>query len=210
MLARMRIVIVSDTHNRLHKVDVPDGDLLLHAGDLTGRGSLEEIGRADRALAALPHRHKVIIAGNHDFGFQNEPQAARALIKSAVYLQDAPVTIEGLRIYGSPWQPWFYDWAFNHPKGASLKPIWDRIPEGIDILMTHGPPAGHGDLCAHGERVGCPDLLDAIRRLRPRYHVFGHIHEAYGVTQEGPTTCINASICTLEYKPTQAPIVIDL
>lgn len=206
----MRIVLISDTHNRLHKIDVPHGDLLIHAGDLTGHGSLHEIVRVERELAALPHRHKVIIAGNHDFGFQREADAARSIIKSAIYLQDEAVTIEGLRIYGSPWQPWFLDWAFNHPRGESLKPIWDRIPADTDILVTHGPPRGHGDLCASGDRAGCPDLLDAIRRVRPRYHVFGHIHEGYGITQEGPTTCVNASCCTLEYKPTQAPIVIDI
>jgi Icc-related predicted phosphoesterase len=206
----MRIVCISDTHNQLKKVSIPPGDLLIHAGDLTGRGSLQEIERADRELAALPHRHKVIIAGNHDFGFEREAAAARALIKSARYLQDEAITIEGLRIYGSPWQPWFFDWAFNWPRGESLKPMWDRIPEGIDLLVTHGPPFGHGDLCDHGGRAGCPDLLEAIRRVRPRYHVFGHIHEAYGVTQEGPTTCINASTCTLAYKPTQAPVVVDI
>lgn len=206
----MRVVCISDTHNQLHKLAVPPGDLLIHAGDLTSHGSLREIGRADRALAALPHRHKVIIAGNHDWGFVREPAAARALIKSAIYLEDEAAVIEGLRLYGSPWQPWFFDWAFNYPRGASLKPVWDRIPESTDLLITHGPPQGHGDQTARGESVGCPDLTAAIRRLRPRLHVFGHIHEGYGVTQEGATTCINASSCTLSYQPINAPIVIDL
>lgn len=206
----MRVVCISDTHNRLHKLVVPAGDLLIHAGDLTGHGSLKEIARADRDLAALPHRHKVIIAGNHDWGFQREPAAARALIKSALYLQDEAVTIAGLRIYGSPWQPWFFDWAFNHPRGESLQPIWDRIPAATDILITHGPPRGHGDRTIHGDPVGCPDLLQAIQRLRPRLHVFGHIHEGYGLTHEGPTTCVNASSCTVDYVPSNAPLVIDL
>lgn len=205
----MRIVCISDTHNRLDKMQIPPGDLLLHAGDLTGRGSLDEIARADRALARLPHPHKVIIAGNHDWGFQREPDASRALIKSALYLQDEEATVAGLRIYGSPWQPWFFNWAFNHPRGESLKPIWDRIPAGIDILITHGPPLGHGDRVEAGGQVGCPDLLDAIRRIKPRYHLFGHIHEAYGITHEGPTTCINASSCDLHYKPVQPPIILD-
>lgn len=205
----MRIVCISDTHNRLDKMKIPPGDLLLHAGDLTGRGSLDELRRFDQLLATLPHRHKVIIAGNHDWGFQREPAAARELIQSAVYLQDSEVTIQGLRIYGSPWQPWFLDWAFNGARGGSLKPIWDRIPAGIDILITHGPPLGHGDQLARGGRAGCPELLDAIRRVRPRYHIFGHIHEAYGITQEGVTTCINASSCDLRYQPVQPPVVID-
>ncbi len=206
----MRIVCVSDTHGHLDEMDVPEGDLLLHAGDLTGHGSLPEIADANRALAGLPHRYKVIIAGNHDFGFERAPAAARALITSAVYLEDSGCEIEGLRLYGSPWQPWFFDWAFNSRRGESLKPVWDRIPAGIDILITHGPPRGHGDVVAHnGEPVGCPALLDAIRRIKPRYHIFGHIHEGYGITQEGPTTCINASSCNLKYRPIQPPVVFD-
>jgi len=206
----MRIVCISDTHNQLAKLAIPPGDLLIHAGDLTGHGSLKEIARADRALGELPHRHKVIIAGNHDWGFQREPAAARALIKSAIYLQDEAVTIEGLRLYGSPWQPWFFDWAFNYPRGVSLQPIWDRIPEPTDILITHGPPRGHGDRTVRDEPVGCPELLLALRRVRPRLHVFGHIHEGYGVTQEGSTTCVNASSCTVDYEPTNPPLVVDL
>jgi Icc-related predicted phosphoesterase len=206
----MRIVCISDTHNQLAKLSIPPGDLLLHAGDLTGHGSLKEVERADRALAELPHRSKVIIAGNHDWSFQREPAAARARVKSAIYLQDEALTIEGLRLYGSPWQPWFLDWAFNYPRGASLRPVWDRIPEATDILVTHGPPYGHGDRTVSGECVGCPDLLSAIRRLRPRLHVFGHIHEGYGTTREGPTTCVNASSCTVDYEPTNPPIVVDL
>jgi Icc-related predicted phosphoesterase len=205
----MRVVCISDTHNRLHKLAVPPGDLLIHAGDLTGQGSLDEIAREHRAIAALPHRYKVIIAGNHDFGFERAPAEARALITSAIYLQDESVTIEGLRIYGSPWQPWFWDWAFNWPRGKSMKPIWDKIPEGTDILVTHGPPLGHGDRCVDGNLAGCPDLLDAIRRVKPRYHIFGHIHEGYGRTQEGPTTCVNASTCDFHYKPIQPAIVFD-
>ncbi len=206
----MRIVCISDTHNQLDRLRIPPGDLLIHAGDLSGRGSHKELARQLGLFAALPHRHKVVIAGNHDWGFQLDHAASRALVTGAVYLQDEAVTIEGLRIYGSPWQPWFLDWAFNYPRGQSLAPIWDRIPEGTDLLITHGPPLGHGDRTVSGEDVGCPALLDAIRRIKPRLHVFGHIHEGYGVTQEGPTTCVNASSCTEDYHPTNAPIVVDL
>ena len=206
----MRVVCISDTHNQLHKLDIPTGDLLIHAGDLTRRGSLMEVQEADRALSRLPHRHKIIIAGNHDWAFVREPAAARASITSAIYLEDEAVVIEGLRLYGSPWQPWFFDWAFNYPRGVSLKPVWDLIPETTDLLITHGPPRGHGDRPARGELVGCPDLTMAIQRIRPRIHVFGHIHEGYGITQEGPTTCINASSCMLNYIPLNKPIIIDI
>ena len=206
----MRVVCISDTHNQLPKLSVPDGDLLIHAGDATARGSLDEIARFDRDLGRLPHRHKVVIAGNHDWAFQKTPEAARALIKSAVYLEDEAVTLGGLRIYGSPWQPWFLDWAFNLARGPEIAAKWDLIPAGIDVLVTHGPPLGHGDFTTRGEAVGCADLLEAVRRVRPRLHVFGHIHEGYGMSDEGGCRMVNASSCTVAYKPTQPPLVIEI
>ncbi len=206
----MRIVCLSDTHDLLDKLEVPDGDLLVHAGDFTKRGDLPAIRTFNEQLAALPHPHKVVIAGNHDFAFEQDPEAARACLTAATYLEDAEVEIAGLRIYGSPWQPWFFNWAFNLQRGAPLREKWALIPEGLDILLTHGPPAGFGDLCVNGNRVGCQDLLEAIQRVQPRLHVFGHIHEDYGRWSLGSTTLINACNCTLRYKPINAPVVVDL
>lgn len=206
----MRIVCVSDTHNQLDKISVPAGDILVHAGDLTGRGSMQEIGRAGKALAALPHPYKVVIAGNHDWDLQRLPAPAIQLLGKVTYLHDRGVEVAGLRFWGSPWTPWFCDWAFNWPRGRSMKPQWDKIPDGIDVLVTHGPPRGHGDRTEDGEDAGCPDLLEAVRRVKPLLHVFGHIHEGYGVTREGDTRCVNASTCTLDYRPSNPPIVVDL
>jgi 3',5'-cyclic AMP phosphodiesterase CpdA len=138
----MRIVCISDTHLRHEGWSVPAGDLLIHAGDLTRRGGLDEIAAADAWLGSLPHRHKVIVAGNHDFGFEQRPDEARARVRSALYLEDAAATVEGLRIWGSPWQPWFMDWAFNLRRGAEIRARWDLIPDGIDVLVTHGPRPG--------------------------------------------------------------------
>ncbi len=206
----MRIVCLSDTHGRHGDLVVPEGDLLVHAGDLTAHGDLQELHESARFLAALPHRHKVVVAGNHDFALQDRPEAARALLDGLVYLQDRETTVEGLRIWGSPWQPWFFDWAFNLRRGPEIRARWDLIPEGISVLVTHGPPFGHGDLTRYGEHVGCADLLDAVRRVRPRLHVFGHIHEGYGRTEDGGTLFVNASTCTHAYEPIQPPIVVDL
>jgi len=206
----MRIVCLSDTHGFHAGLEVPDGDLLLHAGDATKHGSLEEVAAFNRFLGALPHRHKVVIAGNHDWAFEKEAVLARDLITHAVYLQDEAVVVEGLRIWGSPWQPWFYDWAFNLKEGAALRAKWDQIPRDTDVLITHGPPLGHGDRTTSGRQAGCAELLEAVHRVRPRLHVFGHIHEGYGQTCEGETQCINASICTAAYKPTNAAVVVDL
>lgn len=202
----MRVVCISDTHGLTADLQVPDGDLLLHAGDLTGGGSLAEIAAAHAFLTRLPHRHKIVIAGNHDFGFEREPAAARALMTDCIYLQDESVEIEGLRIWGSPWQPWFYDWAFNLERGPALAAKWDQIPADTDILITHGPPRGQGDVTISGESVGCDDLLAAVQRVRPRWHVFGHIHEGFGTNTVDGTTFINASTCTVGYEPTNPPL----
>ncbi len=206
----MRIVCLSDTHGFHEGYPVPEGDLLVHAGDLTKHGHLEEVAAFDRFLGTLPHPHKVVIAGNHDFAFEREAARARNLLTNATYLEDAETVVNGVRIWGSPWQPWFYDWAFNLQRGPEIRAKWDRIPAGIDVLVTHGPPLGHGDRTVSGEDAGCVDLLDAVRRVRPRLHVFGHIHEGYGQTREGSTRCVNASTCTLAYRPTNAAVVVDL
>lgn len=209
MAKTLKVVCWSDTHNHHQQIKVPDGDILIHAGDLTSRGTLDSITRFNEHLATLPHRHKVVIAGNHDFGFERQPEAARALITNAIYLEDEEVELEGIRIYGSPWQPWFYNWAFNLQRGEEIRAKWDLIPEGIDILVTHGPPYGYLDRTDSGEAVGCQDLLEVVNKIRPKYHIFGHIHEAYGTDSNGVTTFINASSCTLQYKPTQPPIAFD-
>ncbi len=205
-----RIVCISDTHDRLGRIAVPDGDILVHAGDLTGRGRPEEVRAFTDELATLPHRHKIVIAGNHDFLFERDPARAQALLDGCIYLQDAAVEILGLRFWGSPWQPWFYDWAFNLPRGEAIAAKWALIPPGTDVLVTHGPPRGILDRTAGGDLAGCEDLLLAVRRLRPRLHVFGHIHEAWGREERDGTLFVNASICDLGYAPIQAPIVVDL
>ncbi len=206
----MRCVVISDTHGLHDQLDVPDGDVLVHAGDLTRHGALEDVASLDAFLAGLPHRHKVVIAGNHDFCFERQPRLARQMLRHAIYLEDEAVTLDGVRFWGSPWQPWFYDWAFNLERGPEIRAKWDLIPIETDVLVTHGPPFGHGDLTSRGERAGCADLLDRIRELRPTHHFFGHIHEGYGVTHNGETTFVNASVCDLGYRPVQAPVVIDI
>lgn len=187
------IVCVSDTHGFHVRTEIPPGDVLIHAGDITRRGDLADVRAFDAWLGTLPHPHKIVIAGNHDWCFERDPDAARAAITNAVYLQDAAVTVAGLTVYGSPWQPRFHDWAFNLDRGPLLAEKWALIPPGIDVLVTHGPPHGIGDLCLGGDRAGCVDLLARVRVVRPKLHVFGHIHEAAGVTTADGTVFVNAS-----------------
>lgn len=210
----MRLICVSDTHNLAEGIAIPDGDVLVHAGDLTQRGTVAEVARASRWLASLPHPHKVVVAGNHDFLFQEDPARARALVEDVpglVYLEDEETTVAGLRIYGTPWQPWFYDWAFNLPRaGDELARVWARVPSGIDILLSHSPALGILDQTTAGDAAGCERLAAELPRIAARVHVFGHIHEAYGDVIVGGTRHVNASICDVRYHPVQAPVVIDL
>lgn len=174
-------------------------------------------------LAGLPHEHKVVIAGNHDWLFERTPAFGRELLAGAIYLLDEATEIAGIRIWGSPWQPWFHDWAFNLPRGDALRAKWDLIPADTDVLITHGPPFGHldgaarsvGDWFGDGdvvdvEHVGCEELRAALDRVRPRVHVFGHIHEAYGQDSLDGTLLVNASNCDADYAPVNPPIVVDL
>ncbi|MCP3920134.1 MAG: metallophosphoesterase [bacterium] len=206
----MRIVCLSDTHDAHGDLKVPEGDVLVHAGDMSRMGHELEIQAFDDWLGTLAHAHKVVIAGNHDWLFERDPAAARALITNARYLQDSGATIEGVRFWGSPWQPRFFNWAFNLDRGAPLRERWAQIPEATDVLVTHGPPQGVLDRTTRGEPVGCEELDAALARVRPRLHVFGHIHEAYGREERDGTVFVNACNCDLSYEAVNPPIVVDL
>jgi Icc-related predicted phosphoesterase len=201
----MSIVAISDTHGFHESVDIPAGDILIHAGDLTRHGEMGEVKEFNDFLGGLPHPVKIVIAGNHDFCFESDPERCRNNLTNAIYLQDQAVTVEGVRFYGSPWQPWFFDWAFNLQRGPEIRAKWDLIPEDTDVLITHGPPFGHGDRTLRGEQVGCQDLLEVVEQIQPKFHIFGHIHEGYGLTRNEHTTFINASICGVSYRPKNTP-----
>ena len=203
----MRLVLISDTHNQQDALALPAGDVLIHAGDFTIRGTKPEVARFGEWLMRQPHPHKIVVAGNHDFLFEREPQIARSLLPlDAHYLRDSEITLGGLRFWGSPWQPWFFDWAFNLRRGPALAAKWALIPDGIDVLITHSPPLGTADRNANGEDVGCADLAEAMRRLKPRLSVFGHIHEGYGVHGNK----VNAAMCDEHDRMVHRPIVVDL
>src|SRR4051794_3069675 len=195
----LTLVCVSDTHGRHRDLVVPPGDIFLFAGDLSNHGQPHDVTEFDAWLGILPHPHKVIICGNHDFHFERAPADARRRITNAVYLQDSGIEIAGLKVWGSPWQPRFFDWAFNLDRGPELAAKWALIPDDTDVLITHGPPAGVLDLTRRGEATGCADLLERGKVVKPKLHLFGHIHEAAGVVETPDTLFVNASIGTERY-----------
>lgn len=135
----------------------------------------------------------------------------RQYLTNCTYLQDELIELFGLKIYGTPWQPEFCKWAFNVPRGEPCLEKWNQIPAEIDLLISHTPPLGHGDLCCSGVRAGCVELLATVQqRVKPKYHVFGHVHEGYGITSDGKIIYVNASTCDINYLPHNNPVVFDI
>lgn len=213
-----KIVAVSDLHGNLP--EIPECDLLLLGGDLTPIENHAPTYQAQwlnhefRAwLAGIPARKIIGIAGNHDFIFERMP----VLVPNDLpwtYLQDAGVLWEGLLIWGTPWQPWFFDWAFNGDP-ALLRRKWALIPDNTDILVVHGPPHGYGDRVPELEgdgwqHTGCLHLLERIKEIQPQLVVFGHIHEGRGVWQVGPTILANVTLLDAAYRRVHEPWEFEL
>ena len=204
----MKTVFISDTHGLHHQLaGLPEGDLIIHGGDMTRRGTPEEVEDFLNWFINLPYRHKIFIAGNHDFYFEHftRQQIQNDLPEDCHYLLNSGVNIEGIKIWGSPVTPTFFNWAFNEDRGAPIKKFWDMIPTDTDVLITHGPPGGILDETVSGQQVGCSNLSETVNFIRPKFHLFGHIHEAYGSTISGATTFINGSILNEKYEAVNPP-----
>lgn len=196
----MKIICLSDTHNKHQKLNIPLCDLLIHAGDFTQKGKPKEASEFLTWFSEQPARYKVFIAGNHDFCMENDLRLSfeeEAKRLGLIYLNDSGVTIEGINIWGSPITPWFHDWAFNRHRGEEIRKHWELIPNNIDILITHGPVMNVLDKTWRGLRVGCEELAKIIFTEKKisnlKLHVCGHIHEDRGLEQIGNLTFINAS-----------------
>lgn len=210
----MKLICISDLHNKLAKINLPPGDALIISGDITNNGTIKELIQFNHVLGLNKDKYKyiILIAGNHDELFQSDPGLAKVLISNVThYLQDELVEIDGVKFYGSPWQPTFCNWSFNLDRGPAIKAKWDLIPNGIDVLITHGPPYGILDeTLPNDEHVGCSDLLDAVMRVKPQVHIFGHIHNSYGIKDFNGTTFINACSCNEMYLANNKPIEIEI
>lgn len=218
---KKRITFLSDTHTKHDKLNgfLPGGDILLHSGDLTGRGYITEIENFMKWYDNINNYDtKVFIAGNHDFGFQDDNEKLRGLLtgyKTIDYLEDELMMVGEeyetmIKIWGTPWQPEFHNWAFNLPRGEKLKEKWDMIPLNTDILITHGPPMGKLDYVRYDNvNVGCEELMKRVEEIKPKIHVFGHIHEGYGYVFDGNTHYINAAVLNGRYEFRNKPITVD-
>lgn len=192
----LTFVAISDTHGRHKGLRLPKGDAIIHAGDVSYKGEEVEVTDFLNWFAGLPYRYKIFTAGNHDFFFEKaKPVDVQSLLPTGViYLNDSGVAIENLNIWGSAITPWFYDWAFNRKRGSEINKHWKMIPSDTDILITHGPPYGILDVLDSEKHVGDVDLLKRVKEIKPKVHISGHIHEAYGRKKIGDTLFINASV----------------
>lgn len=186
----VKICCISDTHTLHNRLKIEPCDILIHAGDLTGRGSPNESHTAIRWLEKQPAKNVIFIAGNHELGWDKSPtpdwliDLLDSMKDNMYYLRDGGIEIMGIKFWGTPWQPEFFNWAFNLPRGEKLAEKYALIPQDTDILISHGPPYGMFDeipksYLQPGEtdiHKGCVDLEARILKLSLKAHIFGHIH----------------------------------
>jgi len=212
MANSLKCVAISDTHDYdLRDLNIPDGDVLIHSGDATGLGTVNSLIQFNKQLGELPHKYKIVIAGNHDWLYEKDNGLARSILTNATYLENSAVVIDGIKFYGSPATPTFGYWAFMY-NPDDIERIWNQIPLDTDVLVTHGPPYSILDN-VNGRFVGCKKLLSKVESMTNlRYHIFGHIHEGHGTFQSKNlnTHFINASICDAYYQPNHQPIIFNV
>lgn len=214
----MIIIGVSDTHGKHDQVNVPNGDVLIHCGDFSNRGTPLEFEEFLHWFSKQPHTHKIMIPGNHDWCLEQNEGACRSLVKAiggVNLLIDESIEIMGFKIYGSPWTPKFGNWSFMRSRSA-MSQIWSKIPNDTDILVTHGPPYGHNDFVparrGMGRVVGCLELTKRVYELDLLLHMFGHIHAGYGQSKCDSlrTQFVNCAMCDETYSPTNLPQIINV
>lgn len=200
----MLIDCLSDLHG--HYPILPGGDLLIIAGDLTATDTEAEHEVFISWLRKQHYSKKIFIAGNHDGHCMDyEPFC----LQLGEYLCDSGCEFAGLKIWGSPWTLEFCDWHFMR-KPHEMADVWAKIPSDTDILITHSPPKGILDATQRANRAGCQVLADKVAKIKPKLHVFGHIHEGYGSLFRNGTHYVNAAHMDKEYRPVNSPIRIEL
>jgi len=216
---KIKVTLMSDTHTRERNVLVNGGDLILHSGDIMNSGyDWEDLYDFLTWFSELPYKMKVFTPGNHDRYIEDKPFDAWKMInefhdKGVRCLIDDFVEFEGLKIYGSPWQPEFYNWAFNLPRnGWEIEQKWKDIPDDTDILLTHGPAWGILDTVVNRRdfNLGCEMLAKRLETLHPLIHNCGHIHSGYGYVEKNGTHFFNSSVLDERYSHNQKPFDITI
>ena len=209
----MKIVCISDMHERYGGLDLPEGDILVCTGDFSDHAHSKDVERFNKwgnyIRAEYSFRHRLLVTGNHDRFCLTNPVEAATLLTNWTWLQANTIEIEAKIFHGISWQPWAWDdmWAKT---GKRFIPLYAQIPEKIDVLLTHGPPFGIRDQVLNGAFVGDKYLANRVLEVRPQAHIFGHIHEAYGRTYQDGIEFINASICNIHGELTNAPIILEI
>jgi Icc-related predicted phosphoesterase len=189
------------------QVVLPEGDVLIHSGDALNWGSKEELFLFSKWWQRLEFKNKIFVPGNHDWVFQKDPEWAREMLVGTKVLIHEAVEIEGVKFFGTPWQPVFCDWAFNLEDGfRTVK--FEQIPK-VDVLISHAPPFGVCDLMFNSVRVGDKELEKAVR-IQDGVLLCGHIHSGYGHGDIGPLDVYNSALCDEKYKLVNKPQVIEL
>lgn len=206
------ICLISDTHGQHKNLILPKADWIIHAGDMSSMGTIPQISDFLDWYSNTNYEKKFLIAGNHDYLFERQPELARSMIPEGItYLESSLVEVDGIKIYGEPRQPWFHNWAFNVHRGKPIQKYWDAIPNDVNILITHGPPKGVLDMTIEGDFVGCQDLAIRLQTLEDiKLVVCGHIHEGRGSYEYADgQLIINASVLNRSYYLVNKPYVID-
>ena len=211
----MKIMFLSDTHGRHLEItelygELPYVDIIVHSGDCTRYGEFEETDLFMNWFSKQNSKHKVLVAGNHDFVLQQMDRRNWLLANNygVTYLEDSFININGIGIYGSPWSPVFGMWAFMKQRNDELDEVWQKVPTdgSVDLLVTHTPRYGRFDVSVRGNyNVGCEMLANRINDIHPKVHVFGHIHECGGMIKEETEVplegmiSLNASLLNIRY-----------
>ncbi len=209
----LQLVLLSDTHEQHREAEVPHGQILIHTGDFSMMSrSLTSIVDFNDWLGELPHRFKLLVPGNHDFWLEADA-SRRSLLSNATVLINESMDIEGLRFWGSPVTP-LYGGAFGRSSVEDRRRLYASIPKDVDVLITHGPPLGILDVSPGSDyHQGDPVLLDAVQRVRPKLHVFGHVHldkRSPRILETPHTVFVNAALLGPDGDIDKTPIVLRM
>jgi len=206
----MKFVVISDTHGKHRGLNLPNGDIIIHAGDFCHYGSDNDMHDFLEWYKELEFETKILIGGNHDFFAAEQSERFKEILpQEIIYLNDSGVKIKGISIWGSPVQPDLTGWAFGKKRGKEMTKHWELIPENTDILITHTPPFGVLDKPRSGKSIGCEELTNKLKSLEVKFHIFGHVHASYGEKKNEKTQFINASNINSSKGLVNAPITFE-